>query len=407
MTILFFMDGVKYDMMQKHMPFLASLNTKPLMSDFGYSCACHATMYTSRYVEEHGTWFIWKRGENSPYKWLNYIPGLKYINLLPLKLVLGKITRKLSKNTSYPGVPCLVNLPFKYWPLFETTENVMWNDERYKKEIPNLFSILRDQKVKHHIIALHRGTQANDAMNEERQVDYQNDDFVYYFIGYTDNMMHQYGEKGKESQEYLTKVDAFIKNIYEKAKSVRGDDVTVIAFSDHGHIDVEEPKININDYFKPHGLKVNRYIHLIEANFARFWFRNDKERKDVEKVLADMTVKGLGFVLDKDYLDKYHLNVNPKEHGEIVFYLAAPHEFTNTIWGFGKTVKSGHGFEPILPKHYGIFCSNKQLASNREFVYLTDVLPTVLHTLNICSEKYLFRGENIVDVANTSGDGVY
>ena len=401
------MDGVKYDMMQKHMPFLASLHTKPLMSDFGYSCACHATMYTSRYIEEHGTWYIWKRGNNSPYKWLNYMPGLKYINWLPLKLVLGKITRKLSKNSSYPGVPCLVNLPLKYWPLFETTEDVLWSDERYKPEIPNLFSIMRNKKVKHHIIALHRGTKADDAMKEEYQVDYKNDDFVYYFIGYTDNIMHQYGEWQKESQEYLTKVDAFIKETFNKAKAVRGENVTLIAFSDHGHIDIEEPKININDYFKPYGLKINQYIHLIEANYARFWFRNDKERKDVEQVLADMTEKGLGFILDKEYKERYHLNVNPEGHGEIVYYLAAPHEFTNTIWGFGKTVKSGHGFEPTLPKHYGIFCSNKPLAQNRKFAYLTDVLPSVLEAVGISSEDYMFRGDNIVGVDNVNTSEKY
>lgn len=408
MVLLYFMDGVKYDMMQKHMPFLASLHTKPLMSDFGYSCACHATMYTSRYIEEHGTWYIWKRGNYSPYKWLNYIPGLKYINWLPLKLVLGKITRKLSKNSSYPGVPCLVNLPLKYWPLFETTEDVMWNDKRYKPEIPNLFSIMRDNNVKHHVIALHRGTQANDSMNEECQVDYKNDKFVYYFIGYTDNIMHQYGEFRKESQEYLTKVDAFIKMTYEKAKTARPDeDVTIIAFSDHGHIDIEEPKIDINDYFKLYGLKVNKYVHLIEANFARFWFRNDKEREEVDQVLALMTDKSLGFVLTKEYLDKYHLNVNPKEHGEVVFYLAAPHEFTNTIWGFGKTVKSGHGFEPTLPKHYGIFCSNKPLANNRNFAYLTDVLPSVVDNMGMKADSYLFRGENIVGVTKVKEPEAY
>lgn len=408
MVLLYFMDGVKYDMMQKHMPFLASLHTKPLMSDFGYSCACHATMYTSRYIEEHGTWYIWKRGNNSPYKWLNYIPGLKYINWLPLKLVLGKITRKLSKNSSYPGVPCLVNLPLKYWPLFETTEDVMWNDKRYKPEIPNLFSIMREKNVKHHVIALHRGTQANDSMYEEYQVDYKNDDFVYFFIGYTDNMMHQYGEWQKESQEYLTKVDRFIKETYEKAKSARPvEDITLIAFSDHGHIDIEEPKIDINDYFKSRGLRVNKYVHLIEANFARFWFRNEKERIEVEQVLAEMKNKGLGFILDKVYKECYHLNVNPKEHGEIVFYLAAPHEFTNTIWGFGKTVKSGHGFEPTLPKHYGIFCSNKKLANNRKFVFLTDVLPSVLASLNIDTSNFQFRGENIVNIDKTAGNGEY
>jgi hypothetical protein len=92
--------------------------------------------------------------------------------------------------------------------------------------------------------------------------------------------------------------------------------------------------------------------------------------------------------------------VNPKEHGEIIFYLAAPHEFTNTIWGFGKTVKSGHGFEPTLPKHYGIFCSNKSLAENRKFAYLTDVLPSALKAVGITTDGYIFRGENIVGNSN-------
>ncbi|MGN0179169.1 MAG: alkaline phosphatase family protein [Monoglobaceae bacterium] len=396
MVLLYFMDGVKYDMMKKHMPFLTSVNSMPLQSDFGYSCACHATMYTSRYIDEHNTWFIWKKGDNSPYKWINYIPGLKYINFLPLKLVLGKLTRKFSRNSSYSGVSCLVNLPLKYWPLFEPCDNVMWNDPKWKSDIPNMFTILKDKSIRHDVVALHRGTKADDAFLEERTVDYKNDDFVYYFIGYTDNIMHAYGENGKEAQQYLSKVDSFIKETYEKAKKYH-DDVTLIAYSDHGHIDLEEPYININDYFKPEGLNVNRYIHLIESNYARFWFRNEQERNEVEKVIKKMTDSGLGFVLDKDYQKKYHLCVNPKEHGELIFYLAAPHEFTNTIWGFGHSVKSGHGFEPTLPKHYGIFCSDKPLAADRDFAYLTDVLPSVMQQLNIDRTDYVLRGKNIVN----------
>lgn len=396
MVLLYFMDGVKYDMMEKYMPFLASLNTKPLMSDFGYSCACHATMYTSRYIEEHKTWFIWKRGDNSPYKWINYVPGLKYLNFLPLKLVLGKITRKLSHNTSYSGVSCLVNLPLKYWSLFEPCDDVMWNDPKWKSEIPNLFTIMNDKKVNNQVIALHRGTKADDAVKEECQVDYQNDEFVYFFIGYTDNIMHAYGENGKEAQEYLRKVDAFIQQTYEKAKTCH-DDVTVIAYSDHGHIDLDEPYIDINTYFKPEGLKVNNYVHLIESNYARFWFRNDQERKEVKGVIDKMVSQGLGFVLDDEYQKKYHLRVDPKEHGELIFYLAAPHEFTKTIWGFGHSVKSGHGFEPTLPKHYGIFCSNKPLAKDRDFAYLTDVLPTVMVQTGIDRTGYTLRGQNIVN----------
>lgn len=401
MVLLFFMDGVKYDMMKAYMPFLSSINSKPLISEFGYSCACHATMYTSRYIEEHKTWFIWKRGNNSPYKWLNYLPGLKYINLLPLKLLIGKLSSKISNNSSYSGVPCLVNLPLKYWPLFEPCDTVLWSDPNWKKEMPNMFTILAGNKLAHKVIALHRGTKANDAFIEAANIDYKRDKLIYFFIGYTDNMMHAYGENGIEVQKYLQRVDEFIKEIYEKAMT-ENEDLTLIAFSDHGHIDIEEPKIDINNYFKPAGFNVNSYIHLIEANYARFWFRNEKEEREVHKVINKMQEAGLGFVLSEKYQEEYHLRMNPKEHGELVFYLAAPKEFAKTIWGFGHSVKSGHGYEPTLPKNYGIFCSNKALAEDRAYAYLTDILPTVMEQIGISREGYVFRGRNIVNtvVAN-------
>ena len=109
-----------------------------------------------------------------------------------------------------------------------------------------------------------------------------------------------------------------------------------------------------------------------------------------------MQEDGLGYVLDQSYKDQYHLNVDPEEHGELVFYLEAPSEFTNTIWGFGHSVKSGHGFNPQIPKHHGFFCSDKNLNAEREFVQLTDLLPTVLAQLGVSAESYTFRGENII-----------
>ena len=255
---------------------------------------------------------------------------------------------------------------------------------------------MKEKNIKHDIVALHRGTQSDDAFIEEKKVNYKNNQFIYYFIGYTDNIMHSYGENDTRPQEYFSRVDKFIKETYNKV-CTENDDVTIIAFSDHGHIDIEEPKIDINDYFKMENENVNKYIHLIESNYARFWFRNDREKEKVLRIIQRMERDNLGFILDEKYKEKYHLRMNPKEHGDVVFYLAAPHEFTKTIWGFGKSVKSGHGFEPVLKKHHGIFCSNKRLACDREFAYLTDVLPSIMKQLNISREGYLLRGKNIVD----------
>lgn len=395
MLLLYFMDGVKFEMMKKCMPFLSSLNSIPLQSEFGYSCACHATMYTSRYIDEHGTWFIWKKGNNSPYKWINFVPGLKFCNFLPIKLLIAKLTRKFSKNTSYSGVSCLVNLPLKYWDMFEPCDKVMWNDPCWKSNFPNLFSILKKKNIKHQIVALHRGTKDDDFSKEEKNVDYKENQFIYYFIGYTDNIMHKYGEKSQEAQKYFKNVDSFIRYTYDKAKS-ETEDVTLIAFSDHGHIDLEQPYIDINTFFKEDGLNVNNYIHLIESNYARFWFRNINEKILINKIINKLVSKGLGFVIDDECKKKYHLNVNPKEHGELIFYLKAPHEFTKTIWGFGHTVKSGHGFEPTLSKHLGFFCTNKNIVSNRQFAYLTDILPSVMEQLQISCDEITHRGKNII-----------
>lgn len=391
MLLVFFMDGVKYDMMKKHMPFLSSLNCKHLKSEFGYSCACHATMYTSKFIDQHGTWFTWKRGNHSPYKWINYIPFLKFVNNLPLKLIIGKITRKFSKNTSYPGVPCLINLPLKYWPLFEPTEKYLWNDARYKPNIDNLFSILKENKIKNKIIALHRNTKKYDFIEESKNINFNDYDFLYFFIGYTDNIMHKYGETNKITIEYFKEVDNFIYNTYKNC-SKENNNVSIIAFSDHGHIELVNPKIDINNYFKKCDCNVNNYIHLIESNYARFWFRNDKEKEEIFKIIELMIDDNLGYIIDENLKNKYHLNLNPSEHGELIFYLEAPREFTKTIWGYGKTVKSGHGYCPELEKHYGIFCTNKQLNEKKDFVLLTDILPSILEFLNI-EKKYSFEGE--------------
>lgn len=393
MILVFFMDGVKLEMAETHMPFVSKLNKLPLISEFGYSCACHATMYTSRYIEEHNTWFVWKKGENSPYQWVNKIPLLRFLNFLPVKIAVTQVTKRLFKNSSFPGIPMLVNLPLKYWGLFEPCEDKFWTDDLYKPELPNLFTLLKKHGVKHRLIALSKN---GDPFTEERRVDYMNDEFVYFFIGKTDSYMHQYGENGKETHDYLLKTDAFIKTVYERAIKTH-DDVTVICYSDHGHIDVKEPKIDINDYFRAEGLRVNRYIHLIESTFARFWFRSNKEEEDIKRALGRMAEQGLGFILDREHMDAYHLNFDSNEHGDIIFHLNAPNAFTKTIWGFGKTVRSMHGYVPSLPKHYGFFASNRKLAENAGIAALPDVLPTILARLGIDPELYVLRGKNIVE----------
>lgn len=377
MILLFFMDGLKYDMAKRHMPFLMSLNNKPLKSEFGYSCACHATMYTGRHIDEHNTWFVWKKGDFSPYRWVEKIPALKYMNILPIKAAVTAVTRLFCKNTSLAGIPMLVNLPLKYWHYFEPCEKCFWSDDGYMPKHDTLFKVLKRQGIPHSLVGFSKG---GDAFAEEKSLDYRRNEFIYYFLGGVDGCIHHYGENAPESAAYLKKTDDFIRSSCERAART-GKPVTVICYSDHGHIDVEG-KLDINTFFKAQGLDINNYIHLVESTFARFWFRNDGERNQVVRVMESMAAQGLGFAVDDEMKRKYHLCFDSTEHGEYIFHLSAPNIFTNTIWGYGRKQKSMHGYLPELEKHYGIFASDKKI-SEREFVYLTDIFPTLLCEMGI------------------------
>ena len=391
MVLLYFMDGLKFDMVDQFMPFLASQHKIPLKSDFGYSCACHATMYTSRYVDEHNTWFIWKKGEHSPYRFVDKIPGLKYLNWLPVKVLVSKLARKLHPSRSFSGIPMLVNLPLKYWSSFEPCERQFWSDDDYLPGFDTLFKILKKEKIPHRIVGLSKG---GDVFAEEAAVDYSACEFVYYFIGDVDDYMHKHGESSQASVGYLKQVDDFLKTTFEKARACQ-EDVTAVFYSDHGHIDVEK-KIDIQQYFKPLGLSINRYLHLVESTFVRFWFRSEEERRQVTAALNAMEAQEIGFIMGPKEFDEYHLHFDSNEHGDLIFHLRAPNIFTNTIWGYGKTIRSMHGYEPTLPKHYGVFASNRPVRQ-QDFAYLTDVLPTVTDALHICRDGYTFRGENLLE----------
>lgn len=391
MQLLFFMDGLRYDLCKKDMPFLSSMNVLPLESEFGYSCACHASMYTGKYIEEHNTWFVWKKGNGSPYKFIDYIPGLKYLNFIPVKMILSRMARLLNRNTSYPGIPMLVNLPLKYWSLFEPCENVFWNDDKYMEGRTTLFKFMKENNVRFISVGLNK---QGDVFEAAPKVDFRDHDVIYYFIGQVDSYMHKYGAYQKESHKFLKEVDEFIREQYEKAAKVT-DDITLLAWSDHGHIDVTE-HVNINDYFKMTGLNVNNYVHLIESTFARFWFRNDKEKEEVKRALQGLINKNFGFIFTEETFKHWHLRFDSNEHGDLIFYLNAPRTFTNTIWGFGHRYVSMHGYLPTEPKHTGIFASNKMFKGDIKLATLVDLMPTLAADLDINSDNYEFKGRNLL-----------
>lgn len=383
-VLVFFFDALKPQSLE-HMPFLNSFAHKRRMrSELGHSVTCHPSMYSGVHPDKHLQWFIWKYDPvSTPFKWARIFKYMGFMDSLPTRYFLHKYTRAFrEENTAWFGVPLLVNLPLKYWPYFNVVEDRSWDEPGYLKKYSTVFDILRRYDVEFQVIGMTKGAGGEFAQigGHEFTEIYP---WTYFFLGSIDHYSHKFGHDAPETVERMHRLDQLVEAKYQ-AYSRRVSDFDVFVFSDHGHIPVEK-KVDIHGHFRRHGHNLHRFINLIEANYARFWFRTDEERVIVGHILSTLED---GFVLTAEHLRRYHLAMPDNRYGDLVFYLDKPAIFSKTIWGFSRGQKSMHGYLPEYPGSDGVFLSQRPLIEGTH-VELVDVLPTLLDSLGLPVPDYV------------------
>jgi hypothetical protein len=383
-VLTFFFDALKPESLV-HMPFLNSfVHKRRMRSELGHSVTCHPSMYSGVHPNKHLQWFVWQYDPiGTPFKWARVFKYLGLMDNLPARYFLHKYTRMFrEENTAWFGVPLLVNLPLKYWPYFNVVEDRAWDEPGYLKEYPTVFDILRQHNVDFEVVGMTKG--AGDEFVQIGGHEFSEiHPWTYFFLGSIDSYSHKYGQNASETIERMRRLDQLVEARYQ-AYSQRVSDFDVFVFSDHGHISAEK-RVDIHSIFRQHGYSLSRFIHLIESNYARFWFRNDKERAIVERILSTIEE---GFILTEEHLRRYHLEMPDNRYGDLVFYLDAPYLFTKTIWGFSRKQKSMHGYLPDYPDSDGVFLSQRPLVKEAH-VELVDVLPTLLDSLGLPMPSYV------------------
>ena len=377
-VLTFFFDALKPESLQ-YMPFLNSFSQQRRMkTELGYSVTCHPTMYSGVHPNKHLQWFVWKYDPLlSPFKWARIFRYLGIFDYLPTRYFLHKYTRMFrEKNTAWFGVPLLVNLPLKYWPLFNVVEDRSWDEPGYLKEFLTVFDILRHHNIDIEVVGMTQG--AGDEFQQIGQHKFREiRPWTYFFLGSIDAFSHRFGQSSPETIEHMQKLDRLVETKYKEYCQLESD-FDIVFFSDHGHIPVEK-HVDIHKHFKQHNSNLSRFICLVDANFARFWFRTDNERATVERILSTLEE---GFVLTPEQLNEYQCNMPDNRYGDLIFYLDRPSVFTKTIWGFSRKQKSMHGYLPDYPDSDGIFISQRPLIEG-DHVELVDVLPTILSSLSL------------------------
>lgn len=373
-----FFDGLKPESLV-HMPFLASLPyQRRLETILGYSVTCHASMYTGVYPDKHKLWFLWQHGpQTSPFRWLARLPLLNRLDMIPTWIVAHRLTARRSHLTAYWGIPRLYNLPMRYWPNIDVSEKRYWDEDNYLPGNPTIFELLRSHAIPYEVVGMERGVAETSKLVAEHTFG-QIQPWTYLFIGDVDAMTHHFTQQAPEVIERLKVFDQTIERIYKEIQRKVGD-VDVFVWSDHGHVALNE-KIDLYALFRQAGDNLNRYMHMVDINFARFWFRSAEERRRVEKVLARIQN---GFIMSPEDMQRWHVQMPDTRYGELIYYLDAGSAFSRTIFGFGLRQKSIHGY---LPSHLGcdgIFSSNRPIADDVEKVRLVDILPSLLSMYNL------------------------
>lgn len=382
-VLTLFFDALKPESLQ-YMPFLNSFRHKLRMrTELGYSVTCHPSMYSGVHPDKHLQWFVWKYDPStSPFGWARVFKHLGLLDNLPSRYFLHRYTRMFrEQNTAWFGVPLLVNVPLRYWPYFNVVEDRAWDEPGYLGEYPTIFDLLRHHNVDFEIIGMTKGA-GDEFVQIGRHEFGEIRPWTYFFLGSIDAYSHRYGQSAPETTERLRCLDQLVETKYTEY-SQQVSDFDVFVFSDHGHTPVEK-QVDLHGHFRQHGWNLHRFINLVEANYARFWFRTDKERAIVEQILS--TVEE-GFVLDNEHFHRYHLEMPDHRYGDLIFYLDAPAIFAKTIWGFSRGQRSMHGYLPEYPDSDGVFLSQRPLVESTAGE-LVDVLPTLLHSLDLPIPEY-------------------
>ena len=385
-----FIDALKPESVE-HMEFLKTLYKARVKTELGaYSSACDASIYTGVFINKHLCWFVWKYSPNtSPFKVLGKIGINRFPHNVYSKYLCYKACLLLSgaENPGIFGSPFIMDLRMKDWTYFDTDIKKMPQKPSYYNGYPNLFEIFRLKRIRWEDI----GSRPKDLPDSSKVVKLhrlkKDVMFLHYFIGDIDHLSHKYGQDNPKTIERLRTIDKILQEKYTEFKKMFNDFYFMV-FSDHGHSEVKKI-INLEEIFKSRGKNLHDYIHFIDSNYARFWFRNSREEKEVREVLSELDDKGL--ILSKEHFKKYHVEMPDNRYGDLIFYLDKPNIFFGReIHALGRKVTapvSMHGYLPDYPDSDAVFVSNKRLKKDK--MILQDIAPSILQALGLEIPDYM------------------
>ncbi len=335
---------------------------RKLRSVFGFSSACVPSILSGRWPQDHGQWsFFYYSPKTSPFK------PLRLLALLPDVLtshgrVRNVISRLVQRFYGFTGYFQLYNIPFKYIHLFDYCEKKDIYAKNGLAKGKNIFEVLDDAGVPHHVSNWRLSEEENiAALREDIRTANIRSGFLY--LAAMDGLLHMVGKESPKADEKLAWYEQQIRAIKAEAEE-HYDEVRLFVCSDHGMATVHST-VDVMSRIEALGLRFGKdYAATYDSTMGRFWFFNDDAK---QKIIACLNETEKGRILSHEELCDLGCDFEGQQYGELIFLMDAGVLIVPSHMGL-KPIAGMHGYHPDHEDSNAVLLSNVEPPANPQAI---------------------------------------
>ncbi len=293
------------------------------------------------------------------------------VNKFPFNLLLKFLPGKLKFyfinlfNFMIGNEMFLPPISINYFKYFDTIQKKHF----YKKRsVPaeTIFDIFRRKKVKYLFYdfpliikndksGLHCTLKNNDETRVKKFIKLMKKDYGFYYLHLSDidAVGHHLGTNSKEISKSLKKEDNLVKKILSSFDLEKDN---VLLWSDHGMVEVKN-KFDLKSNLPKFG---EGYIYFLDSTMARFWFFDEKKKKEVLSILKK---EKRGRILSDKEKKRLGIDFKNNFYGDEIFLLNSGNIISPCFF-HKEDLKGMHGYDLADKNELAIFITNRFFKKN-------------------------------------------
>ena len=339
-----------------------------LRTILGFSSGAIPTILTGTSPVEHGHWnLFYYDPKKSPFKWV------RYFHFLPERILDSRIARKLIKEIGRrflglgPLFECCVSPRLLHY--FNWVERRNIYDRRGITGAPSIFDQLAERGISYRVYTYHHATDAEILKQAEHDIAHTDASFLFVYLCEMDMFLHLNCDQPHKIDDRLRWYEDGLRRLLAAAKAVDPDVAFTVA-SDHGMTPVREHYDLLQDIDDLKLKMPEDYLAVYDSTMARFWFFNDRARRQVIGLLNRLKC---GHLLSDAELRDFRVLFEDRRFGEAIFLLHPGTLFSRSDFnGKGWSPCGMHGYHPEQDRYSdAIFLTN--LKPKREVNVIRDL----------------------------------